>query len=152
MRDCFYLSTFICPSLFFFVFFNFSNKTVTWRVPENQLCTILEYDKKKKTIIQSIVLISGVPKGSVNNGLQCRIIADNFSFFFLLGTKSIFDCMNNSMLTKRFTPSCTKYRKQKGPNFQKQPLAFPTLFICKYLQTYNVYSEIWGGVKKEKHL
>lgn len=28
------------------------------------------------------------------------------------------------------------------------PWCSPMLFICKYLQTYNVYSEIWGGVKK----
>lgn len=32
----------------------------------------------------------------------------------------------------------------------KQPLVLPMLFICKYLQMYNVYSEIWGGVKNKK--
>lgn len=30
-----------------------------------------------------------------------------------------------------------------------QPLVLLMLFICKYPQTYNVYSEIWGGVKNK---
>lgn len=143
MRDCFYLSTFICPSLFFFVFFNFSNKTVTWRVPENQLCTILEYDKKKKTIIQSIVLISGVPKGSVNNGLQCRIIADNFSFFFCLGQRAslivwIIQCSLKGSL--QVVPSTENKRVQI---FKNNPWRSPH---CSYV---NIFKHIMCILKSE---
>lgn len=80
----------------------FQQQTVTWRVPENQLCTILEYDKKKKKMIQSIVLISGAPKGLLtkdSNAFSCLPMSFGLYFgflgFFWLGTKSIFDCMDN---------------------------------------------------------
>lgn len=47
-----------------------------------------------------------------------------------------------------FILRCTRNKRSKFLKV-KQPLVFPMLFICKYLQTYNVYSEIWGGVKKK---
>lgn len=55
-------------------------------MPENQLCTILEYDKnkKKKTIIQSIVLFCGTPKGLLTMDFNVGSYLKMFFFFLMI--------------------------------------------------------------------
>lgn len=137
MKDCFYLFIF-CPLCFF------QRQNCYMKCAWKPTVYHLGYVEKNNYTINCINFWG--TQGSVHDWLKCEIISRT-NLKFLLRIKSIFDCINNYMLAQ-----VVPRTRNKGSKFLKvkQPLVYPMLFICKYLQTYNVYSEIWGGVKKTK--